>query len=182
MLSPIFGFLFFNEVTSFPTIVGEQNIKALAEVISHESGHTLGLQHQSSYDESCNLTSVYNGGTGNGETAWAPIMGTGNERNFSLWNYGPTQKGCGQKQDNLYFITRMNGFDYRLDDHGDDLAHATNIALDAQQFSQSGIIATTQDVDIFQFNSRLKTASCVRSFLQRAATFCHIARRLEPGH
>jgi hypothetical protein len=40
------------------------NAKKVAEAISHESGHTLGLQHQSRYDVNCNKVNEYNPGNG----------------------------------------------------------------------------------------------------------------------
>ena len=46
--------------------LGPNSTKMVAECCSHESGHTVGLSHQSSYDGSCNLTSTYNAGTGSG--------------------------------------------------------------------------------------------------------------------
>jgi hypothetical protein len=52
------------------------NIKYIAEAVSHEAGHTLGLQHQSNYDAECTKTSEYGQGQGTGEISWAPIMGS----------------------------------------------------------------------------------------------------------
>lgn len=60
------------------------NIKFIAEAASHEAGHTLGLNHQSSYDAVCNKTAEYNVGVGSGEIGWAPIMGVGYYRNQTL--------------------------------------------------------------------------------------------------
>ena len=90
----------------------------VAECCSHESGHTLGLSHQSKYDDGCHLTATYNEGTGSGETAWAPIMGNSYYRNMSGWNNGPTPYGCGSNQDNLSIITSQNGFGYRTGSTG----------------------------------------------------------------
>jgi hypothetical protein len=59
----------------FSDRLGPNNAKFIAECVSHESGHTLGLAHQSSYDNNCNLTETYNTGAGSGETSWAPVMG-----------------------------------------------------------------------------------------------------------
>src|SRR6476661_1998476 len=67
------------------------NTKYIAEATAHEIGHTLGLRHQSSYNTSCVKTAEYNAGTGSGEIGWAPIMGVGYYRNFTLWNNGTNQ-------------------------------------------------------------------------------------------
>ncbi len=62
--------------------------KMVAECCSHESGHSVGLSHQSKYDASCNLSAVYHDGVGTGEAAWAPIMGSSYYRNCrTKWFY-----------------------------------------------------------------------------------------------
>ncbi len=95
-------------------------IKLIAECCTHESGHTVGLSHQSKYTADCSLISTYNDGVGLGETSWAPVMGNSYYRNLSGWNNGPTPSGCTADQDNLSIITSRNGFTYRTDDHSDD--------------------------------------------------------------
>ncbi|MFT3683130.1 MAG: T9SS type A sorting domain-containing protein [Ferruginibacter sp.] len=122
--------------------------KMVAECCSHESGHTLGLTHQSKYDDACKLTATYNDGIGSGEEAWAPIMGNSYYRNMSGWNNGPTPYGCSYMQDNLTIITTKNGFSYRKDDYADDFA-AANI-IDATNVNANGIISTNTDRDFFK--------------------------------
>ncbi len=136
----------------FSSPFGTDQPKGVAEVVSHETGHTLGLQHQASYDNNCILITNYHPGTGSGETSWAPIMGNSRTRNLSLWNFGPTQSSCYSKQDNLYFIITLNGFGYRDDDHSNELTSATTVALEVQQFNVTGIISTIFDNDIFRFD------------------------------
>ena len=93
--------------------------KKVGECISHESGHTVGLSHQSKYDgiDCANPIEPYNTGFGTGETAWSPIMGQSYYRNMSNWNNGPTPYGCTDLQDNLSIISTQNGFGYRTDDY-----------------------------------------------------------------
>ncbi len=124
--------------------------KMIAECCAHESGHTLGLSHQSKYDGSCNLTSTYNAGAGSGEVAWAPIMGNSYYRNMSGWNNGPTPYGCSNNQDNLSILTTKNGFTYKADDYGDDIN--TNVTeIPAIGINVSGLISTNNDKDAFKF-------------------------------
>jgi Secretion system C-terminal sorting domain len=130
--------------------LGPNNPKMVGEACSHESGHTVGLSHQSRYDGSCNMTETYNSGAGNGEIAWAPIMGNSYYRNMSGWNDGPTQFGCASTQDNLSIITTQNGFDYRADDYTEAL-NATATVINPTSFTKSGIITTTTDKDAFRF-------------------------------
>lgn len=123
--------------------------KFIAECVSHESGHTVGLSHQSRYNGSCTLTETYNTGNGNGETGWAPVMGNSYNRNMTGWNDGPTPYGCANTQDNLTIITSQNGFSYRTDDHS-DLLDVTATALNSS-FSKEGIITTAVDKDAFKY-------------------------------
>lgn len=134
--------------------------KKVAEAISHESGHTLGLYHQSSWSGSCTLVSAYHSGVGTGETSWGPIMGNVASRNTTQWNFGATPNGCNYTQDNLKVITANNGFGYRPDDHADLYTNASIINLASGLFSKEGVISTTNDQDYFRIdvseNGKLK--------------------------
>ncbi len=130
--------------------LGPNSAKMVAECCSHESGHTLGLSHQSSYDGSCNLTATYNEGTGTGEIAWAPIMGNSYYRNMSGWNNGPTPYGCSNMQDNLSIITSLNGFTYRMDDFSDDINNLPAV-INPSNININGLISTSTDKDAFTF-------------------------------
>ena len=55
----------------FPQQLSNGNEKSIAEAISHEVGHTLGLEHDGT------STDGYYWGHGSGATGWAPIMGSG---------------------------------------------------------------------------------------------------------
>lgn len=126
------------------------NSKYIAECITHETGHTIGLSHQSTYNESCELTETYAMGTGTGETSWAPVMGNSYYRNMTGWNDGPTPYGCSLVQDNLTIITSYNGFGYREDDFNsimDESSHAIG-----PNFSVEGIISTNVDKDAFRYH------------------------------
>jgi hypothetical protein len=141
----------------FSDRLGPNNTKFIAECCSHESGHTLGLSHQSKYDSACNLIETYNTGYGTGETSWAPIMGNSYSRNMTGWNDGATPYGCANTQDNLSIITSTNGFGYRTDDYSDSL-NATTFSPNNTSFSINGIIATGNDKDAFKFNITQNTS------------------------
>jgi hypothetical protein len=128
------------------------NAKKVAEAVSHESGHTLGLYHQSAYTSTCTLTSAYHTGIGTGETSWGPIMGNVASRNTTQWNFGPTPNGCSYRQDNLSVITTTNGFGYRPDDYADLYTNASPMIISNNVFSKAGVISTTADKDYFRFD------------------------------
>ncbi|MGI8582806.1 MAG: hypothetical protein ACR2KX_11435, partial [Chitinophagaceae bacterium] len=137
------GFVFTDRLGNNPKLVGE--------CCTHESGHTVGLSHQSSYSNTCTLLSTYNSGVGTGEIGWAPVMGNSYYKNLTGWNNGPTPNGCNAAQDNLSIITTQNGFTYRTDDHSDEADHnSTLVSFVNQSFSTSGIITTTADKDVFK--------------------------------
>jgi len=127
--------------------------KNVAEAASHEVGHTLGLNHQSSYDNYCNKTAEYNAGQGSGEIAWAPIMGVGYYRNFTLWHNGSNPWGCSSYQDDLGIITsNSNGFGYRNDDYsGNANGGATQANFVNSHFSINGVVERITDKDVFKF-------------------------------
>ncbi len=125
-------------------------VKNISEACSHESGHSLGLSHQSKYDALCNLTETYSTGAGAGETGWAPVMGNSYGKNMTGWNNGPTPYACAEAQDNLTIITSNNGFGYRTDDYEEALTAGTN-NINPVAFSVNGIISTATDKDAFKF-------------------------------
>jgi hypothetical protein len=126
--------------------------KKVAEACSHEAGHTLGLQHQSTYNNTCGITAAYNPGAGTGETSWAPIMGVAYSRNITSWYNGPNPFGCDQMQDELSIITGpANGFGFRADDYTNTFNTATAILFTNNQFTVNASIETTDDQDLFKF-------------------------------
>ena len=82
------------------------NEKFIAEAISHEAGHTLGLDHQRVFSTTCSLLLEYHTGMGAGVTGWAPIMGNGYYHNVTTWHNGPTTS-CGNMQDDVSIISAI---------------------------------------------------------------------------
>ena len=129
------------------------NPKKISEAASHEAGHTLGLYHQSQYDANCYKLTDYHAGLGAGEIGWAPIMGVGYNRNFTLWANGANSFGCTNYQSDLDIITSdLNGFGYRNDDHGSSITDATALLFSNGQFNINGVIQQNSDQDIFRFS------------------------------
>ena len=126
------------------------NVKRIAEAISHEAGHTLGLQHQSNYDGNCVKTAEYSLGQGSGQIGWAPIMGVGYYQNITTWHNGPNAFGCTYFQDDISIIAGSpNNIGLRSDDHGNTHLQASTIGILANSFQASGLINTAIDKDVF---------------------------------
>ncbi len=129
------------------------NEKYVAEAASHEVGHTLGLRHQSYYDPNCGNKQEYNAGAGGGEIGWAPIMGVGYYRNFTLWNNGANPYGCTNYQNDLEIITKYNGFGFRPDDYGESFGgNAAKANFVNNRFTVNGVIETNTDIDVIKFS------------------------------
>lgn len=79
--------------------------KYTAEAASHEIGHTLGLQHQSVWDNTCQLLYPYNQGYGYGPTSFAPIMGVSYYNRITNWFTGTSAIGCTEIQNDFAFIS-----------------------------------------------------------------------------
>ena len=88
----------------FPQSLGDDR-KSIAEAVSHEVGHTLGLTH----DGVTGGTSYYGG-----HATWAPIMGVGYSRPITQWSEGD-YKGANNDQDDLSVIGG-NGLSVRPDE------------------------------------------------------------------
>ena len=127
------------------------NPKNLAEASSHESGHTLGLYHQTRYDAACNFVSEYNPGTGTGETSWAPIMGNSYSKTLTLWHNGTSVYGCNTPQSDLTILaSNSNGFGLKADDIENTTNRAANVIFNGAEFASVGFINSASDVDVFR--------------------------------
>jgi hypothetical protein len=151
--SPVDGVAYldsFNWSSDTPAFVFSENllfdVKSEAETISHEVGHTLGLEHDGN-----DFTEYYQG-QGEGETGWAPIMGYSDFQNLTQWSQGEYTNASNQ-EDDLAIITGQNGFGYRADDYGDQLINAADLAFNGGAVETYGIIETSTDMDWFAFSS-----------------------------
>jgi hypothetical protein len=146
------AFVFFDKL-------GSGNEKYVAEAISHEAGHNLGLSHDGT------STSGYYTGQGSGETGWAPIMGVGYYQSLVQWSKGE-YADANNLQDDLSVIP-ARGAPLRADDHGNDIASATAMTAAASgglvTLSADGLISPARpsttggsavvDVDVFRFEA-----------------------------
>ncbi|HVJ67786.1 MAG TPA: SdrD B-like domain-containing protein, partial [Caulifigura sp.] len=125
--------------------------KYVAEAISHEVGHSLGLSHDGQTP-----STTYYAGHGSGATGWAPIMGSGYYQEVTQWSKGE-YSGANNTQDDLAIITGANNFGYRVDDYGSSLGTASTLAVvngtGVKLVNQAGVIERNTDTDWFKFSS-----------------------------
>ena len=132
----------------FTAMLGNGSEKYMAEAISHETGHTLGLTHDGT------STVEYYQGHGSGATGWAPIMGAGYYKELTQFSKGE-YPGANNTQNDLAVIAgATGGFGYRGDDHGSSFAEADALTvIGSTSVSDEGIIERTADLDYFSFET-----------------------------
>lgn len=128
----------FTSTTDTPAFVftgqlGNGGERPVAEAVSHETGHTLGLSHDGQG------TSAYYSGNG----AWAPIMGVSYYGALAQWSKG-SYPGATNSQDDLAIIAGK--LPVLADDIGDDAAGSLAVPAD---FVASGAIGSRADADVF---------------------------------
>ncbi len=135
--------------------LGAGNEKYVAEAISHEAGHNMGLAHDGT------ASVGYYAGHGSGATGWAPIMGVGYSQALSQWSKGE-YSGANNAQDD-FAVMQSNGLPLRADDHGNTAATATVLtgtsAGGLSTLSAQGLIERPTDVDVFSFSAGAGSAS-----------------------
>ncbi|MDR3345454.1 MAG: hypothetical protein LBT21_07715 [Oscillospiraceae bacterium] len=114
----------------------QNNEKYMAEAVSHEVGHTLGLSHDGTPG-----VEYYQGANG-----WASIMGVGYYEDLTQWSKGEYEDANNQQDDLAIIATKIP---YRPDDHGNNPLEAT--ALTGNPLSAKGIIEQNTDQDFFYF-------------------------------
>ncbi|QSA95577.1 PKD domain-containing protein [Methylococcus sp. EFPC2] len=127
--------------------LGAGNEKYVAEAITHEVGHNLGLNHDGT-------TSVaYYQGHGSGATGWAPIMGVGYYKELVQWSQGE-YPNANNKQDD-FSIIQTHGALVRPDDVGNTTATATTLSGTVSgstvSIDRTGNIEQRGDVDLYAF-------------------------------
>jgi PKD repeat protein len=127
--------------------LGAGNEKYVAEAISHEAGHNMGLHHDGS------STASYYQGHGDGVTGWAPIMGVGYYKSLVQWSKGEYTDANNKEDD--FVVMAANGLPIRADDHGNTIGSASRLggttANGTVTLSGAGIIERASDIDVFSF-------------------------------
>jgi hypothetical protein len=128
------------------------NPKFIAEAITHEVGHTLGLSHDGS------KAVLYFPGI----NGWAPIMGVGFYQPVTQWSKGEYVDATNVEDD--LSIIASHGLLIRKDE--DDNSEKTARIIKENQ-GLGGVITTAEDVDYFSFTPN---ASTEFTFAASAAT------------
>lgn len=119
------------------------NASDVAEVISHELGHNMGLHHDGATGDS------YYDGHQNGSMSWGAIMGSAYDENVSQWSQGEYYD-ANNTEDDLSIISGK--LPYIPDDYGDSSGSASALSLVGGGFSVTGRVETTDDPDVFSLS------------------------------
>ncbi len=135
------GYVFSNTLHGVPN--------AVADAASHEAGHLFGLNHQSVWANG-KLVDEYNSGNSN----WAPLMGVSYDAARSTWYNGTPDTSSKVKQDDMAIIAgKENGFGYRPDDFGNNIATAAPLPVTGTDVHLSGLIGRSDDRDVWKFTT-----------------------------
>jgi hypothetical protein len=141
---------FYKPALVFYNMLGSGDEKAVAEAISHEAGHNMGLSH-----DGTSTTAYYRGHGTDPTTGWAPIMGVGYDKPLVQFSKGE-YSGANNRQDD-FVVAQSYGLLLGSDDYGSSTAAATPFAGTVTNGVTSGImdgvIETATDMDIFAINS-----------------------------
>jgi hypothetical protein len=121
---------FYQPAFVFPEVLGN-DVKDIADVISHEVGHNFGLMHDGTAGDE------YYGG----HRAWAPIMGAGYGHPIVQWSRGE-YAGADNQQDDLALIA-AHGAPLRADEAGGTPADAAALPVGP------AVISSDADVDVY---------------------------------
>jgi hypothetical protein len=137
---------------TIPCWVFNGGIVGIAEAISHELGHTMGLFHDGREIPGTGHEEYFLG-HGSGATSWCPIMGAGYYVNVVQWSKGEYEFANNQEDDLAIISNATNSFGYAPDAAGDTLATATQLNLNATTgvVNQVELINKTDDIDFYSF-------------------------------
>jgi hypothetical protein len=137
----------------FPANLANGNPWYTGQATSHESGHTMGLYHQSSWSGTA-MTTEYYGGPGDGT---APIIGVSYYATRGMWWYGTNDISSTTYQNDMDVIAG-NGFGYRANT-ANSTTSAAPLTVSGNNVSANGIISKMSDLDYWSFASSAGTVS-----------------------
>ena len=166
-----------NFSSTVPCWVFNAGVKSATDTISHEVGHTFGLNHDGTASGSAYY--VGHGGDLSIPASWGPIMGAPFSKNVTQWSKGE-YAGANNTEDDLYVISRdLNGVGYRTDSViGTTISDAIrSLPIINGTFDIGGLIRRSDAGDLHQFSTTGGTVSATIRPL--ANIFANVDAQLE---
>jgi PKD repeat protein len=129
----------------FYNMLGGGDEKAVAEAISHETGHNIGLSH-----DGTSSAAYYTGQGSDPATSWAPIMGVGYYKTIVQFSRGEYANANNKEDD--FAVAQSNGLPLRADDFGNSISAASPI-WGSRGGTVDGVIEQAGDADVFFFTA-----------------------------
>lgn len=126
-------------------------LSEIASTISHEVGHTMGLAHQSLYNQNCNFITDYHLGFGSGPLSFVPLMGADFSFTKRIANW--FAQSCihpiyGGPQNDFVFLN--NEVELREDDFPNESGGGSIVLAN----EITGVLEQAGDVDFIRINFR----------------------------
>ncbi|MTV24709.1 hypothetical protein FTX61_04640 [Nitriliruptoraceae bacterium ZYF776] len=135
-----------------PTVPGSGvDPKGVADTVSHEAGHNLGLRHHFRHQDAFVVGGVLDG-YHPGQGLWAPIMGGSYVRPLQQWSDGDYGDYAGQSQDDVAVLSDPARLPLLDDDHGTTPETATVLG-GVSPLEAEGLVGTRTDEDWFRFGA-----------------------------
>ncbi len=138
--------------------------KSIAEAVTHEVGHNLGLSHDGT------STLGYYRGHGAGVTGWAPIMGVGYSQQLTQFSKGEYYDANNKEDD--FLVMQSNGVVFAADDFGSTLASAAALnptpSGSMNGYTIQGLVETPSDADFFKFAAAAGTITISATPFERS--------------
>lgn len=118
------------------------------ETCSHESGHTMGLDH----DGKIGGPEYYPG-----HNMWAPIMGVSYGKTVTQWSIDEYDN-ANNPEDDVTIIGKNNGFAFKTDEAGNTVGTAAALKIETDNSTilaanNYGIILKNTDIDFYSFKT-----------------------------
>ena len=136
---------YFKPAFVFYNMLGNGDESVVAEAISHEAGHNVGLFHDGS-----STSSYYGGHPIDAASAWAPIMGLGYYKTIVQFSRGEYADANNTEDD--FAVAESYGLPLRADDYSNSVYAATPIP-GGNGGTIDGVIEQQGDEDMFSFNA-----------------------------
>lgn len=134
--------------STVPCWVFNSSVAAIAESVSHEVGHTLGLFHSGQ----SNPAVEYFSGHGTGALSWGPIMGVPYSRGVTQWSKGE-YRNANNRQDQVAIIQSVLGA--VPDEAGGSISSGAPMKVGSDGgVSFDGVVGVGMDVDVYTFSTK----------------------------
>jgi hypothetical protein len=138
--------------STVPAWVFTTTPKQIAEGVSHEAGHTLGLNHDGTETPDGRTSAEYykgHGGDLSSPLSWAPIMGESYLRSQTHWSRGEYLAANNQEDDIVIIKRKLNGFGY-----GDDsFTGPRPLEVVGGSFQTDGVVHSAEGAIVYTFGT-----------------------------